>query len=101
MPIQMIAKDNPALFYPVVFCDQCGQRIENYRKMNVVFSSDEMFDENGNTEMGAHLHFTHKGVCDRTFEMRHMKGDYAWEEGRQFLEHLLHNVGFKRVPAEA
>lgn len=84
---------------PMLFCDVCGDRIEDAGKAAVVFDN---FRKDGERAKTLHVH---KGIIDgktchheADLIIRSGGGTPGWQELKRHLVDLAHNVGF---PASA
>lgn len=71
---------------PVVFCDHCGEIIEDARIGMVLY--DRRFDAEGDQTQPI---FLHKGKCDAAVKEKHQMS--GWAELQTFLMDLTHNIG--------
>lgn len=88
MPIRnvLVPSSDPddwgGIWYPRVFCDACGKRIDG--PGNVEWD----YEQTG----GALLAFTHKGRCSDVLRDRFPRVTWACEEVETFTTYLAHNT---------
>jgi hypothetical protein len=90
MALRMVLEGD--LFRPLVFCDHCGERIDDARDANAEY----VRDAGGLRPLTGQVFFTHK-VCSDAFERRH--GDTGFEALDVFLVYLENNVRLRRGKA--
>ncbi|WLI13888.1 MULTISPECIES: hypothetical protein [Pseudomonas] len=80
---------------PMLFCDVCGERIEDAGKAAVVFDN---FRQNGERAKTLHVHKGSIGgkTCHHEAELiiRSGGGTPGWQELKRHLCDLAHNVAF-------
>lgn len=85
MPIKITLEKN--LYVPLVFCDHCGQQIEDAGKANYEWLVGE-----GGTPVDGVIHFVHKECC-RAFEASHSgQGSWYWGGLSNLMVYLIHNL---------
>jgi hypothetical protein len=78
-------------FCPFLHCDQCGEKIENYKQANATF---DMADISGPDEESILVRHVHKGTCDG-------RRDRYWVPLEEHLLSLVYNSGLQSCRFQA
>jgi hypothetical protein len=78
-----------SLYCPFIFCDVCGEKIEDYSFGVVVYPA---LSESETTE----VIFAHKGICHENAEEKivHMGNDAGYEEINNYFRYLSRNGAY-------
>lgn len=89
MPIKIVRTETG--FATCLFCDQCGERIEEARA--VVAASAAPLNDVGDS---APVAYVHVGPCDRAWRRRVPRTfQKGWEAAEEHFSHLLASLGLR------